>query len=152
MRYDPARREASRKACRRPIAEWEIAHLERLAAGLRTARTAAGLTQCGLAVRAGMNPTTVYRIEAAVRRTRLSTLRRIAEALVGAAPWMGGDPERVTADLATMAGLGLAPESEYRERVEGRRARRERRFEKDAESYRRIWEIEDDSSQWADDS
>ena len=39
-RYDPARREVSRRTCRRPIAEWEIAHLERLAAGLRTARTA----------------------------------------------------------------------------------------------------------------
>ena len=121
-RYDPARREVSRRTCRRPIAEWEIAHLERLAAGLRTARTAAGVTQCDLAYRAGVNPTTVYRIEAAVRRTRLSTLRRIAEALVRAAPWMG-DPERVTADLATLAGLGLAPESQYRERVERRRAR-----------------------------
>ena len=88
-RYDPVRRESSRKSCRRPIELWEVAHLERLAAGLRTARRAAGLSQCGLAWRAGLNPTTVYRIEAAVRRTRLSTLRRLAEALVGAAPWMG---------------------------------------------------------------
>jgi hypothetical protein len=52
-----------------------------------------------------MNPSTVYRIEAAVRRTRLSTLQRIAEAIVGAAPWMG-DAEKVTADLATLAGFG----------------------------------------------
>ena len=36
-----------------------------------------------------MNPSTIYRIEAAVRRTRLSTLQRIAEALVGTAPSMG---------------------------------------------------------------
>ena len=37
----------------------------------------------------------------------------IAGALVGAAPWMG-HVERVTADLATLAGLGLAPESHFR--------------------------------------
>jgi len=106
---------------------------------------AAGLSQNALAWRAGMNPSTVYRIEAAVRRTRLSTLRRIAEALVGAAPWMG-DAERVTADLATLAGLGLAPESQYRERVQRRRARRERRWDEVSANYRRIWEIEDDPS------
>ena len=80
-------------------------HLERLAAGLRTARNVAGLSQSALAWRASMNPSTVYRIEAAVRRTRLSTLQRIAEALVGAAPWIG-DAERVTADLATLRALG----------------------------------------------
>ena len=143
--YDPARREASRKACRRPIDEWEVAHLERLAAGLRTARTAAGLSQCDLALRAGMNPSTVYRIEAAVTRTLLSTLQRVAEALVGAAPWMG-DAERVTAALATLAGLGLAPESQYRERAQRRRARRDRRWDEIFANYRRIWEIEDDPS------
>ena len=89
-----------------------------------------------------MNPSTIYRIEAAVRRTRLSTLQRIAEALCEAAPWMG-DAERVTADLATLAGLGLAPESHYRERVERRRARRERRSEEQTENYRRIWGTRD---------
>jgi ribosome-binding protein aMBF1 (putative translation factor) len=88
-RYDSIRREASRQSSRRPIQPWEVAHLERLAAGLRTARTAACLSQGNLAWRAGMNPSTVYRIEAAVRRTRLSTLRRLAVALVEAAPWMG---------------------------------------------------------------
>ena len=144
-RYDPARREASRQSSRRPIEPWEVAHLERLAAGLRTARAAAGLSQCALAWRAGMNPSTIYRIEAAVRRTRLSTLQRIAEALVGAAPWMG-DAERATADLATLAGLGLAPESQYRERIQRRRARRERRWDDVSANYRRIWEIEDDPS------
>jgi transcriptional regulator with XRE-family HTH domain len=145
VRHDPARREASRESCRRPIEAWEVAHLERLAAGLRTARSAAGLSQCHLALRAGMNPSRVHRIEAAVRRTRLSTLQRIAEALVGAAPWMG-DAERVAADLATLAGLGLAPESLYRERVQRRRARRERRWDQVFANYLRIWEIEDDPS------
>jgi len=104
---------------------------------------AAGLSQDALAWRANLNPSTIYRIEAATRRTRLSTLQRIAEALVGSAPW---DAQRVTADLATLAGLGLAPESQYRERVEGRRARRRRRFEREVENYRRIWEIKDDPS------
>ena len=145
MRYDPTRREASRKACRRPIEAWEVAHLQRLAAGLRTARNAADLSQDALAWRAGMNPSTIYRIEAAVRRTRLSTLQRIADALVGAAPWIG-DAERLTADLATLAGLGLAPESVYQDRVQRRRARRERRSERDLASYRRVWEIDDDLS------
>jgi transcriptional regulator with XRE-family HTH domain len=143
--YDPARREASRKACRRPIDEWEVAHLERLAAGLRTARNVAGLSQDALAWRANLNPSTIYRIEAGVRRTRLSTLRRIAEALVGAAPWMV-DADRLAADLATLAGLGLAPESQYRERIERRRARRERRWDDVSANYRRVWELEEESS------
>jgi transcriptional regulator with XRE-family HTH domain len=114
-----------------------VPHLERLAAGLRTARLAAGLTQSRLAVQAGLNPTTIYRIEAAVRRTRASTLRRVAEALVKAEPRLG-DPARVTADLATLAGSGLAPESNYRERIERRRVRRERRLERFWADYRPI--------------
>jgi len=141
--YDPEGRARARKTCRRPIDEWEVAHLERLAAGLRTARKAAGLTQCDLALGARISPKTVYRIEAAVRRTRLSTLRRIAEALVAEAPWMG-DPGRVTADLATLAGLGLAPESQYRERVERRRARRERKHARELADFRPLWEGRED--------
>ena len=140
--YDPARREAARHECRRPIEPWEVPHLECLAAGLRSLRSAVGMSQIALAIAAGLSPTTLYRIEAAVRRTRASTLQRIATALVEAAPgrWT---VEGLTADLATLAGMGLAPESGFRGRVERRRARRGDRQARQQERTREI------QAQWA---
>jgi transcriptional regulator with XRE-family HTH domain len=138
---NPAQKANARASCRRPIEEWEVPHLERLGVAVRTARLAAGLTRLELAIRAGVSDVTVYRIEAAVRRTRASTLRRIADALCDAAPTLG-DPARVAADLSTVGGLGLAPESEYHERIERRRARRKRRSEAMAENFRKICEKE----------
>jgi hypothetical protein len=61
---------------------------------------------------------TIQRIEAGARRTRRSTLDRIAEAL--------GDPQ-LAGVLAELAGPALAPESPYAERIARRRVRRHRR-------------------------
>jgi hypothetical protein len=90
---------------------------------------------------ADLSDVTIWRIEEGVRRTRVSTLGRIAEGLCNAAPRLG-DPSRVTADLATVGGLGLAPESEFDERVERRRARRNRKNFANARTSQRIWEEE----------
>jgi transcriptional regulator with XRE-family HTH domain len=138
---NPAQKAKARADSRRPIEFWEVPHLERLGAAVRTARLAAGFTRLGLAILAGVSDVTVYRIEAATRRTRASTLRRIAGALCDAAPMLG-DPARVAADFATIVGLGLAPESEYAERVERRRARRQHRNSEVFEFYQPIWERE----------
>jgi transcriptional regulator with XRE-family HTH domain len=104
-----------------------VTHLERLGAMLENLRLAAGLSRLDLGYLAGVSDVTIFRIEAAIRRTRVSTLERIADGLCWAAPNLG-DPARVLADLCTVAHLGLAPESEYADRVDRRRQRRERRL------------------------
>jgi hypothetical protein len=78
-------------------------------------------------------------------RTRFSSHRH-RQALVGAAPWISRDAEKVTADLATLAGLGLAPEGPTGQRVRRRGARRERRWDADSANYRHIRGIGDGSS------
>jgi transcriptional regulator with XRE-family HTH domain len=90
---------------------------------LSVLRVDAGLSQREFALGAGMSPKSIYRIEAGVRRTRESTLHRIAEVLVETEPNYG-PVDRLTAYLVELAGPALAPESQYRDRVERRRARR----------------------------
>jgi transcriptional regulator with XRE-family HTH domain len=94
---------------------------------LKNLRLAAGLSRLELGILAAVSDVTIFRIEAGVRRTRVSTLERIAYGLCHAAPTLG-DPAGVLADLCTVAHLGLAPESEFADRVQRRRQRRERRF------------------------
>jgi hypothetical protein len=64
-------------------------------------------------------------IERGNRRTRRSTLRRIARAIVAANP-NGMTEGDLTQELAAAAGKALAPESRFRARVERRRDRRKR--------------------------
>ena len=65
----------------------------------------------------------IEQIERGIRRTRRSTLKRIAAALVGVEPELG-DVNALVEQLVELAGAGLAPESDYRYRVERRRERR----------------------------
>lgn len=112
---------------RRPIKAAEIPHLEALGARLRELRRGrAGLSQERLAERAELSAGTIGRIEAGTRRTRFSTLERIAAALTDADPSLG-ESESLAVSLAGLAGPALAPESEYAERVERRRKRRWRK-------------------------
>jgi hypothetical protein len=67
--------------------------------------------------------TSIRQIERAIRRTRRNTLDRIVAALVTAKPCLG-DRAALVHRLSRRAGIGLAPESEYRERVENRRKAR----------------------------
>lgn len=109
--------------CRRPIAATEVPHLQALAQALREARNAAGLGQAAVAKRIGLSPRAMHRIEAGTRRTRRSTLTRIAGTLVLADPRLG-PVDALLAHFVDAAGLALAPESPWAERLERRRKKR----------------------------
>jgi transcriptional regulator with XRE-family HTH domain len=128
-------RDRERATSRRPVESWEVPDLERLGVGLRMVRRLTGLSQVDLAIKTQMSPSTVSRIELGIRRTRASTLRRLAESLVNAAPRLG-TVDRVAEDLVMLAGDSLAPESPYRERIEWRRAMRAERDQRRREQSR----------------
>lgn len=122
---------------RRPILERERPHLERLGVALATTRRACGLTQREVALGAALSRTHVDRLEAGRRRTRRSTLRRIAAVFVVEEPRLGS-VDRVVADFLRFAGPALAEESEYAERVARRRALRTERAWQDEEQRQRL--------------
>lgn len=128
--------DTTRAACRRPILAGEIPSLEALGRRLRELRRRTGLSQAALARAAQLNGATISRVEAGTRRTRRSTLERIASALVAELPDLG-DADRLTDDLAALAGPALAPESAYADRVARRRKRRHRKREQTAEGERK---------------
>ena len=122
--------EAERARCRRPITADEVAGLEALGDELRRLRwKVARVARPALSVRAQVSVRQIEQIEQAIRRTRRSTLKRIAAALVEMKPELG-EAAALAERLAELAGPGLAPESAYRDRVEKRRkarwAKRER--------------------------
>jgi transcriptional regulator with XRE-family HTH domain len=104
-----------------PLTADEREHLERLGVELRALRRDRGLTQVELARRSMMHPTSISRHERGQRRVRRTTLQRIAGALVDA-----DLVEELVDGWVGLAGPGLAPESDYAERVTRRRERRHR--------------------------
>lgn len=122
----PPYHERIRQECRRPISDSEIPYLVQLGRLLRELRTAAGLSQARLAKQAQLSSWTIGVLEHGSRRTRRSTLERIARALVKADSALG-DPEELTERLAAAGGPAIASESAYRDRVERRRSRRKRK-------------------------
>lgn len=118
--------ESDRASSRAPLTDSEAFFAEVLGRQLRSYREDAGLTRRELAAAAMLSAGQLGRIEWGTRRTRRSTLTRIAWALHGS----DADPSALEAfvdELVGIAGPALAAESEYAERV-GRR--RERRFKK----------------------
>jgi transcriptional regulator with XRE-family HTH domain len=111
---------------RKPLLAREIPHVQRLGALLSTTRRALGLTQAEVAREAGMHWTSLQRLELGTRRTRRSTLRRLAAAFVAHAPKLG-PVDALTDQFVAAAGPALAEESVYAERVARRRAVREDR-------------------------
>lgn len=109
--------------CRRPIRADERPGLLELGAYLRHLRHEVGLSQALLANRAGLSERSYRRIEHGDRRTRASTLARIADGLVAYTSTLGTADE-VSTRLVKAAGTSLAAESEYASRVEARRRRR----------------------------
>ena len=108
--------EAERARSRRPITGEEVRGLEALGDEVRRLRwDVARLHRPALAVRAEISVRQIEQIERAIRRTRRSTLERIVRALVKVQPVLG-DPEALVERLLSLAGAGVAPESEYRER------------------------------------
>jgi hypothetical protein len=116
--------DAERARCRRPITSDEVVGLQALGDEIRRLRwNVARVHRPRLAIRAEVSVRQLEQIEQAIRRTRRSTLARIAGALVGLRADIGSAEELVER-LAALAGPSLAPESEYRERVEKRRRAR----------------------------
>lgn len=118
----PARSVVTRRAAdpgRRPLEEGELADARALGLLLVDLRRERNLTQVDVAARAGLAVRSLRRLEQGERRTRLSTLQRLATALEP------GDPVRLAAHLTMTAGVALAEESAYAERVERRRRRRQ---------------------------
>lgn len=111
---------------RRPIVDSERPYLLALGRLLATTRRAVGLTQQQVALEAGLHWTSVQRVELGQRRTRRSTLQRIAAVFVLQEPRVG-PVDVLLDDLVRTAGPALAPESEYADRVARRRAAREER-------------------------
>jgi transcriptional regulator with XRE-family HTH domain len=125
-----ASKKAARQRCRRPIEDNEVPYLEAMGHRLRQLRQAAGMTLEGLARASSSNVRTIQRVEIGVRRTRRSTLSRWLEILTTRAPVIG-DVDDLLDELCALAGPGLAPESEYRDRIERRRKRRIRKLERE---------------------
>ena len=117
-------RNAERARARRPISSHEVAGLEALGNELRLLRRdSACLSRSQLGVRAELSARQIEQIERGIRRTRRSTLERIVAGLL--AEQTDHDTQIAVVDrLAELAGPALAPESQYRDRVERRRRRR----------------------------
>jgi transcriptional regulator with XRE-family HTH domain len=104
--------------------EWEAACA--LGARLRSLRKSAGLSQAALGSLAEMGERHVRRLEHGERRTRETTLERIAVVLTRAQPSLG-DAHAVLAGLLRLGGVAIAAESDYRDRVDRRRVSRTRK-------------------------
>ncbi len=115
-------RSAERLRSRRPIADGEVQLLEELGRAIGQARVSAGLSRRALAEMTLMHPTSIARIEYGTRRTRASTLKRIAGAL--AAELDDLDAEALVKTWVRLGGRAIAPESDYADRLELRRQSR----------------------------
>ncbi len=127
--FEPSLIDPAKYPCRRPIEAWEVESLRTLGREVRAIR----FHQGKLAIRAGklgraaqVPGTTLWRIETGVRRTRRSTLQRLAKATARLNPSAGTQGE-ILARLIEAAGSALAPPSKYQYRVDRRRMSRFRR-------------------------
>ncbi len=117
----------------------EVAAASQLGQLLSELRRASGLSQRETAVAAQVSPRHLRRLERGERRTRLSTLERLAGALAGPGTLDRG--EHLLRVLLQAAGPALAPESEHRQRVENRRELRWRQREAtyDSRTTAEVW-------------
>lgn len=116
------RRARERARSRRPVESVEVPYLEALGRRIRDARTAAGMTQAAAGLAAELSRNHLSSLERGVRRTRASTLERLASALTED----GEAAAELHRELVVLAGPALAPESAYADRVARRRRRRYR--------------------------
>ena len=115
--------------CRRRIRSAEILDLRALGRVVRGLRFVDGrrvVRSTDLGFLAQVPITTLWRIETGIRRTRRSTLQRIAKAASRLNP-SAGTQDEIFGQLIEAAGDALAPPSKYQYRVNRRRMRRYRR-------------------------
>jgi hypothetical protein len=115
--------------CRRPIEASDLQNLRTLGREVRALRFVRGrlaVRSSQLGLRAQVPRMTLWRIETGVRRTRQSTLQRIAKAAARLNP-SAGTQDEILERLIKAAGNSLAPPSPYQYRVNRRRMRRFRR-------------------------
>lgn len=112
----------------RPITPEERPYLMAAGTRLRAVRQAVGLSQADVGYCCGVNRSLVAKIELGQTRTRASMLRRLANELHEAAPDVVVDLDALVAELVTLAGPTLVPESPRQERIDRRRDRRAKRF------------------------
>lgn len=111
---------------RRPLRPEEVPHLREMGAAFRALRKQAGVSVRALSEVAVITSRQVERIEQGTRRTCRSTLTRLVEAMLLAAPDLG-ERDVLVDRLCALAGPALAPESPYAAKsAERRRGKRER--------------------------
>jgi hypothetical protein len=126
---EPSVVDPNRYPCRRPIQLTEIPALRALGSEVRALRFDGGRLVVGtkrFAQAAQVPQMSLWRIETGVRRTRASTLRRIAKAAARLNPNLGSSNE-VLERLLKTGGESIAPESQYQYRVHRPRMRRFRK-------------------------
>jgi transcriptional regulator with XRE-family HTH domain len=110
------------------ITDDELPHLAELGRRLRALRETVGLSQEQLGWECDLARPTITLLEQGRRRTRRSTIERIADALVRSG--LNLPAGVVVQVLVDAAGPALAPESIYAKRTARRRARRKRKAER----------------------
>lgn len=118
-------KESSRpeRVCRRPITPDEVPYLERFGQVLQKLCRQAGLKQVEVAGGAQLSASHFWKLTRGLRRTRASTIARIANVL---APEIGVDPKTLETKMLRAIGPALAPEADpaHRERIDRRRQER----------------------------
>ena len=115
--------------CRRPIEVSDLQNLRELGREVRALRFVSGrlvVRSSELGLLAQVPRRTLWRIETGIRRTRQSTLQRIAKAASRLNP-SAGTQDEIFGQLIEAAGDALAPPSKYQYRVNRRRMRRFRK-------------------------
>ena len=105
---------------RRPLQPHEVEPLRRLGAEVRELRGRSGLSCRQLGAAALFTTRHLERIEQGARRTRRSTLERLVDVMLLAAPDLG-ERDELVARLLQAAGPALAPESPYADKSRARR-------------------------------
>jgi hypothetical protein len=118
-----------RAGSRRPIQDWEVEYLEQLGRELRRLREHTTLSIVDYAWECEISVPHVRRLELGLRRTRPSTLRRIATVIEAECP-DEGTADEILARLLRLGGGAIAEESQYEARLDRRRARRRRKAAK----------------------
>ena len=134
MSREPLDVDRSRARSRRPLTDAEIPFAVALGALLRSLRIETGYSATDLAFYSEMTRQHLHHLENATRRTRASTLARIAESL---AMRLDMSHKELTNRLIAVAGIALAPPAnpEHQGRIDKRRKERVVKAEKRAERH-----------------